>query len=138
MVIVDVTQSPSIAAGTFYVPLDYEVVDINHYMLIVLTNSETKTKRINYLAFGERNQRATTLICPIYRDDDGAFDTLVYEPNTFYEYEIKETINNTQGEQPGNVVAVRETGKIWFKGVDEVQYTKVPEADPTNSVYLKA
>ena len=139
MVIIDVSESPNIIAATFYVALDYEIVDTDHYFILRITNLETKTARLSYMtvASATRYARQSNLSALVYKVDDGAFDTLVYTPNTFYKYEIFETINNTQGLNPDNVVGLKETGKIWFKGEDEVQYTKVPEADQTNSVYLK-
>jgi len=116
---------------------DNSVDVIGNYFLIVFTNLQTR------ISEGR--------VSSAYDYETTANERLVYfeiivnlangytmQENSFYKYDIYEqTSSSNRDVTDASVLGLRETGKAWVNGTSEVVYVKQPEANKTNSVYLK-
>jgi len=109
---------------------------IDNYYLMVFTNLQTRESQAKVLTKTEVNERALTL--SFWVNVTVAHPHFTMQENSFFKYDVYEQTSSTNTDiTDASVLGLRETGKAWVNGTSEVVYVKEPEANNTNSVYLK-
>jgi len=126
-------------AGVYLSLWESSVNALENYYLLVFTNLQTRISegivvgKINDLTY--TNERSVYLYFDVNKT--GALNYTMQE-NSFFKYDVYEQTSSTNTDITDvSVLGLRETGKAWVNGTSEVVYVKQPEANKTNSVYLK-
>ena len=107
----------------------------DNYYLIVFTNLQTRISEAKVAIKTTVNERAVTLYFYVNNIANPHF---TMQENSFFRYDVYEQTSSINTDiTDASVLGLRETGKAWVNGTSEVVYVKEPEANNTNSVYLK-
>ena len=107
----------------------------NNYYLIDFTNLQTRKSYVGVGVKGNVNERCISLRFSVNGLNTPNFKL---QENSFFKYDIYEQTSSSNTDiTDSSVLGLRETGKAWVNGTSEVVYVKEPEANNTNSVYLK-
>ena len=102
---------------------------------MVFTNLQTRVSEAKVVIKSTVNERAVTLYFYV---NNIANPNFTMQENSFFKYDVYEQTSSTNTDiTDASVLGLRETGKAWVNGTSEVVYVKEPEANNTNSVYLK-
>jgi len=109
---------------------------IDNYYLLVFTNLQTRVSEGRVAQKYIVNERAVAL--NFYVNLAIIHPHFTMQENSFFKYDVYEQTSSTNTDiTDASVLGLRETGKAWVNGTSEVVYVKEPEANNTNSVYLK-
>jgi len=125
------------AYNTVYLSLEENSTNAtDNYYLMVFTNLQTRESQAKVMTKITVNERVVTLA--FWVNAIVAHPHFIMQENSFFKYDVYEQTSSTNTDiTDDSVLGLRETGKAWVNGTSEVVYVKEPEANNTNSVYLK-